>query len=427
MSSRADPVWPRLLPVTLVATVGMLPAFLLGATSPFVRREFSISSVQLGLGVAAFWVGMGLCGVWGGRVAQRLGPSVVLRGGAALCAACLLGVAAAGRWWEVVALLVLAGTAAAMATPGTDLALMHWLPPARLPVAFGVKQASLPAASLLAGLGVPVLALTLGWRWAFVAGAGLAALSTVLLPRGVPDPWHGRRSGPASPAGPGGPGAPGPRSRVPAARLRGVPAVAVGVALAMCGVSATGAFYVESAVAHGIPVGRAGLLLAAGSVCAALGRLTFSARFSGSPRPIRVSAALVAVGGIAVLGLVVARSEPALLLVSAIAFTAGWGWNGLLTFAVVRSHPGAQARASGILVVGGASGGVLGPLGFGAMLDHVGLTAAWLLAAAELGLAAALWLSVERELPPVPQPHRGSREASTRSGDVEDDLAVDGA
>lgn len=409
MTSSASPMWGRLLPVTLIATVGMLPAFLLGATSPFVRREFSLSSVQLGLGVAAFWVGMGCCGVWGGRVAQRFGPAVVLRGGAAVSAGCLLGVAAAARWWQVLALLLVGGFACAMATPGTDLALLHWLPPARLPVAFGVKQASLPAASLLAGLGVPVLALTLGWRWAFGAGAVLAALAAVLLPRGVLDPWTGRRSASGRTAQESG-GATAPR------RLHGVPTVALGVALAMCGVSATGAFYVDSAVQHGIPAGRAGLLLASGSVCAAAGRLVFSARFSGARRPIRVSAVLVSLGGVGILGVAGARGEVVLLLASVLAFGAGWGWNGLLTFAVVRLHPGAQARASGILVVGGASGGVAGPLGFGAVQDQLGLTAAWLLAAAQLGTAALLWLYLDRDAAPVPQLHRRGVTPSSEVG-----------
>lgn len=39
----------------------------------------------------------------------------------------------------------------------------------------------MPAASLLGGLAVPALALTLGWQWAYVAGAVLAGLTVATL------------------------------------------------------------------------------------------------------------------------------------------------------------------------------------------------------------------------------------------------------
>ena len=43
-------------------------------------------------------------------------------------------------------------------------------------LAFGLKQSSVPLATFLSGLAIPFVALTLGWRWAFVLAAALAAL-----------------------------------------------------------------------------------------------------------------------------------------------------------------------------------------------------------------------------------------------------------
>lgn len=39
--------------------------------------------------------------------------------------------------------------------------------------AFGVKQSAVPLTAMLAGLAVPVFAVTVGWRWAFGAAAAL--------------------------------------------------------------------------------------------------------------------------------------------------------------------------------------------------------------------------------------------------------------
>jgi MFS family permease len=52
---------------------------------------------------------------------------------------------------------------------------------------------------------------------------------------------------------------------------------------------------------------------------------------------------------------------------------------------VVRSHPHAPARATGITQIGTYIGGMVGPLSFGLVADHAGYDTAWLVSA---GLAA---------------------------------------
>ena len=50
------------------------------------------------------------------------------------------------------------------------------MPARRRGAAFGIKQAAAPLATLLAGLAIPVFALTLGWRAAFLAACLLFPL-----------------------------------------------------------------------------------------------------------------------------------------------------------------------------------------------------------------------------------------------------------
>ena len=52
------------------------------------------------------------------------------------------------------------------------------VPAGRQGLSFGVKQAAIPVSTLLAGAAVPTVALTLGWRWAFVLG-GLRAMAAL--------------------------------------------------------------------------------------------------------------------------------------------------------------------------------------------------------------------------------------------------------
>ena len=155
-----------------VATSTVLPAFLIGGLSVRVREELGFGEAALGLAVAAFFVTSSLLSALMGRLVERLG----YRRGmylAALCsAASMLGVAGlAASWAGLVACLVVGGLANAVSHPAANLSLAREVPAGRQGLSFGIKQAAIPAATLLAGLAVPTVAVTLGWRWAFAGGA----------------------------------------------------------------------------------------------------------------------------------------------------------------------------------------------------------------------------------------------------------------
>ena len=73
-----------------------------------------------------------------------------------------------------------------------------------------------------------------------------------------------------------------------------------------------------------------------------------------------------------------------------LAFTGGWGWSGLLTFAVVRANPDAPAAATGISHMGTYVGAAFGPPLFGVVAEHISFATAWWGGTASLGLAAML-------------------------------------
>src|SRR4029453_10793467 len=84
--------------------------------------------------------------------------------------------------WSVVAILTVGAAANALGQLASNSSLAQHVPARRQGLSFGVKQAAIPICTLLAGASVPIVALTLGWRWAFVLAAVLAVAAIPLVP-----------------------------------------------------------------------------------------------------------------------------------------------------------------------------------------------------------------------------------------------------
>ena len=356
---------PVLLAVA-VATAGVLPAFLTGGLAVQIRSELEFGSAALGLAVAVFFATASLASALMGRLVEKMGAHRAMRVSASGSAAALLGVALfAGSWAGLVGCLVLGGLANAVAQPATHLSLAREVPANRQGLSFGIKQAAIPAATLLAGLAVPLIAVTLGWRAAFAGGAVLALGVSLLVPAETT----------------GGVG------RLKEARAGDAPTaplllLALGIGLGSAAATPLGAFVVESSVAAGLRVETAGLLLALGSAAGIVVRVLFGhlADGMGGGR-LRLVAAMLGVG---VVGFVLLAGGSAALVVpgTLLAFGAGWGWPGLFNFAVVKTNPNAPAAATGITQTGASAGAALGPLIFGLVVEAASYGAAWLLCGA---------------------------------------------
>jgi hypothetical protein len=162
-------------------------------------------------------------------------------------AASLLGVALLVKSWAgLIACLVFGGLANAVSHPATHLSLPREVPAGRQGLSFGTKQAAIPAATLFAGLAVPGIAVTLGWRWAFAGGATLALAVAFLVPAGTSTGTVRRKE------------------EVWEKDARVAPLVLLALSIGLGSTAATplGAFIVESSVAAGLRVETARLLLA---------------------------------------------------------------------------------------------------------------------------------------------------------------------
>ncbi|MFG3420025.1 MFS transporter [Micromonospora sp. NPDC048063] len=364
-----------------VTIASVLPVFLVGGLAVQLGDDLGFSPAGLGLAVSVYFGVGALASVPSGRLVDRYGPAVVARCAILLSAGAMLAVAALARSYAVlVGLLALSAAANALGQLASNAALARHVPARRQGLSFGVKQAAIPVSTLLAGAAVPTVALTAGWRWAFVVAAGAALAALPAVPAREPRP--GRTAAPAR------------AGRATAALL----VVGAAAMLAAAAANALGTFVVDSAVDRGLTPGLAGLTLTLGSAVCVTARVC--AGWLADRRPaghVAVIAGMLVVGA-AGLGLLAVAGPAPLVLGVVLGFGLGWSWPGLMTFAVVRLHPQAPAAATSITQTGVYAGGCLGPLGLGAMAAHAGYPAMWLTAGAAMLAAAALMLTGSRLL-----------------------------
>lgn len=368
------------LPVLCMAVaatiLGVLPVFLLGGLAVQVRDELGLSEAGLGLAVSTFFAASALMSVPGGRLSERMGAERGILFGAVNSLLALAGVALVASSLPLLLLcMVIGGLGNGVTQPAANLALARQISSTRQGLAFGFKQSSIPMATLLGGLAVPLIALTVGWRWAYAGGAAFASLLAV---------WAWSRGTSANRV----------RTRsgvVERDQLRALLRLAIAGGLASAAVNSLGAFLVLWGVTAGLDPGTSGLMFAAGSAFSIVVRISL-----GGVADARPISALAIMGGLLIAGaggfaLLATGALPwAYLLGTLLGFGAGWGWPGLFTLAIVRTHSEAPAAATGVTQAGVYAGGVAGPSLFGLVVQGASYQAAWAAGAVALALAAAL-------------------------------------
>ena len=183
---------------------------------------------------------------------------------------------------------------------------------------------------------VPLVAVTLGWRFAYgiaaalAVGAALAVVTFIERPPAIEKPEP-------------------PRLVTPRQSLL-IAAVGFGCLAAAAG--SLNAWTVSSAVEAGIEPGRAGLLLSAAAGLGILVRLVIGVRLDTiRQNPLAIAAGLSSIGAV---GLAISSigTTNTVIVGTLIAFGGGWVWPVLTNFAIVRANRAAAAKATGITQTG---------------------------------------------------------------------------
>lgn len=375
-----------------VTVSGSLPVFLTGGLAVQVRDDLGFSAALLGVVIAVYFGVSAASSAYMGHSAQRIGLDRSVRAAATGSAVAMLLAAVAPNYAVLVAAMAVAGLANALAQPAANGILIRDVPEGWRGLSFGIKQSAIPIATLLGGLAVPLVALTVGWRWAYVLAA-LVALGVAAKARGGSDAPGSLPGRPVAAAG---------------RALEYAPLLVLGASAALAAAAATnlGSFVTASAVDLGTSEATAGLVLALGSGLGIAMRLVsgwYADRSLGDPLTVVV---LLLAGGTGGYALMAGGSIALFVPGVALAFGLGWSWPAMFHFAVSRRYGAAAAAATGVTQSGVYVGGVVGPITFGLIVENASYEAAWgaagvAAALAVLGMAIGRWMLAQR---PVTHP-----------------------
>ena len=380
----ATPLTPvRAMNVCLGAQIAsIMPVFLLGALAPLIHADVGFGPVALGSAVAVFYGASALGSLFLAPFADTAGVWRVAR--SALGVVVIAGLAMTFLAQSVAMILVVTFASGVMngcIQPTTNVIVSRFIPGTRQGLAYGLKQAAIPFSTMLGGVAVPVIGLSLGWRWAFLLSvlAALVVLSVMPWERGPRSPRRG-----------------GADRRLENGIL--VPMTLM-MSLAAAASNAMAAFMASSITAAGHSAGSAGMAIAAGSLFCVAVRIGLGVAADRWRFPLlRTAGAMFLIGGGSYLILAFSEGMVLISFATLLAFGFGWGWAGLLLLAIGRASTGAIGASTGITHAGVYVGGVVGPIAFGWVAQTQSFALAWQMLALVSVVTAGLSVLVSHRL-----------------------------
>lgn len=368
--------------------INSLPLYLVSSLFVQISAGTGAPIAALGAIVAVYWITAGVVSLFVGGIAHRVGSVRLVMIAVSLAGVSFLGTALLTPVWPMIFLwIAIGGAGNALGHPASNHLIALRVSPRRLALAFGLKQSSVPIATLAAGLAVPIIALTLGWQWALGFAALVAVVLIIVFRATAP------RDAPADPA------APVVRARLDRRHRPHLLLVAAFGLLGTGALSTAVSFSVASAVQRGIDPGLAGLLLSAASLVGAFVRVLvgiFADRRIGDPQ--RTVAIMLALGTVGLL-LMAWQSDLAFTvgLITAVAF--GWGWPGLQFYIVSQIAGAATVPATAIVSMGSYIGNAVTPLVIGLVYSRTNDSPTWIILGSMLGVAAVIAGALSRRQP----------------------------
>ncbi|MGX1885815.1 MFS transporter [Streptomyces sp. NPDC055287] len=372
--------------VAAITVLTSLPVFLPGAANGLISAEFGWSPARMGAILAVYW----LASLSGAFVSKRTALPVAVNRtlAVALCSTGLGLLSAAvapvvGLWISS----AVGGFAYGYTQPHTNALLMRRCAPRLRASAFGLKQAAVPAATLLASVAMPMLTGPVGWRPVFAGTAVLCGAGGCFLAR------YGDLGG-----------RPTTTAKNRAAPLRGdaflVALSCAGFFGAMVG-NGLGGFLVLSLTTRGASLSVAGAVATAGAGLNIVVRLAAGWAVGRVPHLAWAALTGLFVAGAAGTALLT-HTAPAVVSVGALlAYGGGWGWAGLLHYVVGLPYAGREQRATAYSQMGVSLGAATGPMVCG-LLFTVRPDAAWWALTAAGAAAAACVVVARRRVPSHP-------------------------
>ena len=354
--------------LTIILATGMalsmVPGPIIGILSRFFIDDLGLTRTEVGIVATGYAFVIMVVSLPLGTLADRIGGRRTLVLMLVFVLLGLLGMSLSWGLWSLFAFAGIAGIPAGGTNSATNNIIVEKVPAGSRGWITGIKQSGVQMGIFVAGATLPVVALSLGWRWALrlsalVAIAGIGATLAVV------------------PAG--------SRSRVRTARqIRGsgarMPAAvwwlaAYGVTMG-AGVAAYSTFvplYAQEEI--GMSVGLAGIVIAVSGAVGVIARIIWGriAERAGHP-----AVPLIWIGGLGVVSIaltwVASPNMPPAVWAGAVLMGIGAGsWMSVaMLAAMTMSEPERTGRGTGLIMLGFALGLTVGPAIFGWGVDSSG-------------------------------------------------------
>jgi predicted MFS family arabinose efflux permease len=351
-----------LIVVTAAMAVAVLPGFCLAVLADPILDELAISRTEFGIVSAVIPGVAAIASVHLGGLADSRGGRSTTILALLLGAASLLAIAGSFSYAMLLGAAVVAGLCQGGATSSTNLVVLESFDRARRGLIVGIKQSGEMLAIVGAGVAIPLLAETFGWRGS-IGLAALLPLAAVLVAIVVPRHRRPDRSPAPAENGP---------TKLPV-DVWWLTVYAAIMGLAGGALSTYLPLYAQEGV--GMSTVVAGQALALTGLVAIPGRILWGHYAERTRRYVgylRLLSALAALG--AFVFWLASRTDPAIVWAGSII----WGlsqlsWSVVAMLAVLAfALPGSAGRASGAMLVGMSVGLTVGPIVFGAVVDATG-------------------------------------------------------
>ena len=340
---------------------------LLAPLLPFVRAEYGVSYVEIGVALAAFNVVSTVLQTPVGFLVDWLGARILLIAGLLIGAGAFVTVGLIDSFWVLVAMFALAGVGNTVYHPADYALLSHHVPSDRIGQAFSVHTFAGMLGSAVAPASLLMMQNLWGWRGAFI-GAGMLGFAVAAVLLAVPDNSDSKIS--AAP-----PRANSDSSPVGWRLLLSAP-ILLNLVFFVLLATMSGGVYNYSVVAlgalYGTAVSTANIALSGFLLLAAAGVLAGGVLVGRTKRHGLVAAlGLAAIGGILTL---IANVDLGTLPLIAAMMVSGF-FSGMIMPSrdmIVRdvTPTGSFGKVFGFVTTGFNIGGIISPLIFGAIMDH---------------------------------------------------------
>ncbi|NYF14231.1 MFS family permease [Pseudoclavibacter sp. JAI123] len=392
--------------------VTALPVFLVGGLSMQLRASTGLTESMLGIVVAAYWGASALLSPLAGSLSSRLGFRWGMVMASSIGGLALIGIAAYTPTWQwLLVWLILAGAGNSLGHPPSNALIGAGVSTRRRALAFGLKQGAVPLATFSAGLAVPALGLTVGWQWTFAIAGALAAVAVCFLAWRVPRTKRAPRIARRRP------------ERLPRDLRVFLVLASAASGLGAAQSSVIGAFTVTTAIGVGYSAAVAGLLLSLGSLSNIIARpLAGWLADRGIGGTLTTVSLMMLSGAVGLTGMALALPWSFAVGV-VLAFGLGWGWSGLLHYAVSNAVPRFAAQATGLVQSGAYIGSAAGPLAMGFVFEYFGPSTGWIASAGIALVAATAAAIAARFHPSRRQARAAARDSAARVGAARNDAA----